>query len=130
LKNNKSILLIVAISLITAALHLLAGPGYTGPFRPFVTGYLIDLVLPMNLYLLLQVGGRKHFSINTTRIGAAVFTFGFGVLVETLQHFKIDFLGRTYDPWDLLMYAAGVCLGLAIDLRILEPLEKEAGKNQ
>ena len=47
---------VVAICIAVAALHLVTGPHYAGPFRAFVTGYLIDLVLPFSLVLLLGVG--------------------------------------------------------------------------
>ena len=113
MKNRKSLYTIVAISLFVGLLHFVTGTGYKGPFDGFVHNYLIDLLLPMNLYLLLQVGGRDYFSKKTTRIAAAIFTFGLGTLVEILQYYKIDFLGSTYDYWDLVgqhgLGAGGVC---------------------
>jgi len=120
MKNRKSLYTIVAISLFVGLLHFVTGPGYKGPFAGFVHNYLIDLLLPMNLYLLLQVGGRDYFSKKTTRIAAAIFTFGLGTLVEILQYYKIDFLGSTYDYWDLVMYGSGTAAGILIDLTLIE----------
>jgi len=126
MKNRKSLYTIVAISLFVGLLHFVTGPGYKGPFAGFVHNYLIDLLLPMNLYLLLQVGGRDYFSKKTSRIAAAIFTFGFGTLVEILQYYKIDFLGSTYDSWDLVMYGSGTAAGILIDLTLIENWEKKA----
>ncbi len=126
MKNKKSIYLIVSISLLVGLLHFVTGPDYQGIFRDFIRGYLIDLLLPLNLYLLLQVALRKHLSVNKARGTAALFTFGFGTLVELLQYYKIDFLGRTYDPWDIVMYGTGIVAGILIDLTLIEKLEKNA----
>jgi len=126
MKNKKSIHIIVAISLFVGLLHFVTGPGYKGPFPVFVHSYLIDLLLPMNLYLLLQVGGRNHFSKKITRIVAALFTFAFGTMVEILQYYKIDFLGSTFDPWDIVMYCLGTAAGILIDLTLIENLENKA----
>jgi hypothetical protein len=105
-------------------LHFVIGPDYQGVFREFVRGYLIDLLLPMNLYLLLQIALRKHISVKKARIISALFVFAFGATVEVLQFFDIEFFGSTYDPVDLLMYGLGIGLGIAIDLTIIDKLEK------
>ena len=123
--NRKSKLFITGLSLCTAALHFITGTQYKGPFPEFVNSYLIDILLLMNLYLLLQIGGRDHFTTRTTRIGAALFTFFFGVLVELLQYYRVDFLGHTFDPQDILMYATGVCAGISIDLTFIDRWEKK-----
>lgn len=129
MKSKSAKLFITGISLIIAALHFITGPQYKGPFPSFVNGYMIDLLLPMNLYLLLQLGGRDYFTLRTTRIGAALLTFSFGVLVELLQYYQLDFLGHTFDPLDLLMYGAGVCTGIGIDLTLIDRWEKRTKGN-
>ena len=58
----------------------------------------------MNMYLLLQISLRKNIAVSKARIVGAIFTFAFGTVVEILQFNKIEFLGRTYDPWDILMF--------------------------
>lgn len=130
MKNKKSIYLVVSISIIVGLLHFLIGPDYQGFFRHFIRGYLIDILLPMNLYLLLQISLRKNLPVNKARIIGAIFTFAFGTIVEILQFYEIEFLGRTYDPWDIVMYGIGIALGIAIDLTIIDKFENYRGKNE
>ena len=125
MKSKKSTYLIVAISLFIGLLHFLTGPGYQGMFKHFVQGYLIDLLLPLNVYLLLQLSLRKKLTVYTSRIVGALFTFSFGVFVELLQLNKFALLGNTYDPLDILMYAIGVSLGLIVDLTIINWFERQ-----
>jgi hypothetical protein len=125
MKNKTSIHLIVAICLFVGLLHFLIGPDYQGPFRDFIRGYLIDILLPFNLYLLLQISLRKSLSVDKSRIVAALLIFSFGTLVEILQWNKIDFLGSTFDPIDLLMYGLGIGLGIVMDLTIINNFEKK-----
>lgn len=130
MKNRKSIYIIVSISLFVGLLHFVIGPDYQGIFRHFIHGYLIDILLPMNLYLLLQLSLRKNTSVNNARITGAILTFAFGTIAEILQFYEIEFLGSTYDPWDLLMYGIGVGIGIGIDLTIIDRFEKQGLKNE
>ena len=125
MRNKKSLYLIVAISLFVGLLHILIGPNYQGIFKHFIRGYLIDILLPLNLYLLLQISLRKKLSVYKARIIGAAFTFFFGIIVEILQWNKIDFLGKTYDPLDILMYGIGIAFGVILDLTIINNLEKQ-----
>jgi hypothetical protein len=130
MKNKKSIYIIVSISIFVGLLHFIIGPDYHGIFKHFVRGYLIDILLPMNLYLLIQISLRKNISVKNARIIGAIFTFAFGTMVEILQLYKIEFLGSTYDPWDILMYLIGIGLGIVIDLTIIDKFEKQGQKNE
>jgi len=125
MKNRKSIFFIVGLSLLVASMHFIIGPDYNGIFKNFMRGYLIDLMLPMNLYLLLQISLRKKVSIVRSRVTGAIFTFSFGAIVEILQLLKIKFLGSTYDPLDILMYGFGVVLGLLADYTIIDKFENQ-----
>lgn len=125
MKNKNSIYIIVSISLFVALIHLVVGPDYQGIFRHFIRGYLIDILLPMNMYLLLQISLRKNIAVIKARIIGAIFIFSFGTMVEILQFYKIEFLGRTYDPWDILMYGIGIGAGIVIDLTIIDKFEKQ-----
>ncbi len=130
MKNKKSTYIIVSISISVGLLHFVIGPDYQGIFGNFIRGYLIDILLPMNLYLLLQIALRKNVSVNKARIIAAISTFAFGTLVEILQLYKIEFLGSTYDPWDIIMYLIGIGLGIVIDLTIIDKFEKQRQKKE
>jgi len=101
------------------ALHLVTGENYRGPFPLFVNGYLIDILLPMTLILLLGLIENRLIRSTLFR-GVAV--FGFGCFVEASQYFGRPFFGSTFDPLDILAYAAGVTLGLLLDLFIFPRL--------
>lgn len=123
MKNRKSVYIIVSISIFVGLLHFIIGPDYQGIFRQFMRGYLIDILLPANLYLLLQIALRKNMSVRKSRITGAVSTLSFAAFVEILQYYQIAFLGSTYDPCDLLMYVIGTGLGISIDLFIINLFE-------
>ena len=125
MKNKKSIYFIVGLSLSVALMHFIIGPDYNGICKHFVRGYLIDLLLPMNLYLLLQISLRKKISIAKSRVIGAMSTFLFGLIVEILQLLKIKFLGSTYDPLDIVMYGIGIMIGLLVDYTIINKLENQ-----
>jgi hypothetical protein len=125
MKNRKSIFFIVGVSLLVASMHFIIGPDYNGIFKNFIRGYLIDLILPMNLYLLLQISLRKKVTIVKSRVIGAICTFSFGVIVEILQLLKIKFLGSTYDPLDIVMYGIGVIIGLLVDYTIIDKFENQ-----
>ncbi len=125
MKNKKSTYVIVSISIFVALLHFVIGKDYQGFFKDFVRGYLIDILLPMNLYLLLQISLRKKISANKARVISAVFTFLFGISVELLQLYDIPIFGSTYDFLDIVMYGAGVLSGILIDLTLINKFEKQ-----
>lgn len=111
---------VVAICLAVGALHLVTGPRYHGPLRSFVTGYLIDLVLPFSLVLLLGVGFEHSPLLRPpTRRAAAVCLIGGAV--EFLQYLGVPLFGRTFDPVDLLMYATGAIAALIFERLVFPP---------
>lgn len=105
---------VVAICLIAAALHLVTGPDYQGPLRRFVTGYLIDLVLPFALVLLLGVGLEEVPTLRRPVVRATA-VFLVGVAVELLQYLDVPVFGRTADFVDLLMYGTGAIAALGFE---------------
>lgn len=116
---------VAAICLAVGALHLFTGPHYRGPLRAFVTGYLIDLVLPFSLVLLLGVGLDRSPRFRFPLVRAAA-VFLLGAAVEFLQYLGVPLFGRTFDPLDLLMYATGAIAGLAFE-RLAFPPCSQAG---
>lgn len=84
-----------------------------------MNGYLIDILLPMTLFILMGL-------IESKVIGSVLFraceVFGFGCLVEASQYLGHPFFGSTFDPLDILAYAGGVLLGLFIDLVVFPRL--------
>ena len=104
----------VAVCLVVAALHLVTGPGYHGPCRAFVTGYLIDLALPFSLVLLLGVGLERAPRLRRPIVRATA-VFLLGATVELLQYLGVPLFGSTFDVLDLLMYALGATAALAFE---------------
>ena len=111
---------VVAICLAVGALHLITGPHYRGPLRAFVTGYLIDLVLPFSLVLLLGVGLDRSPTLRLPAVRAMA-VFLLGGAVELLQYLGLPLFGRTFDPLDLLMYATGAIAALAFERLAFPP---------
>ena len=106
-------LIITSIALIVGALHFVTGKSYQGPFPAFMNGYLIDILLPMTLFLLMGLFENKV--IHSTLFRACT-VFGFGCFVEVSQYFGYPVFGSTFDPLDILAYAVGVSLGVLLDL--------------
>jgi len=112
-------MIIVFIALFVGGLHLVTGENYRGPFPLFVNGYLIDILLLMTLILLLGLVENRFIRSGPFR---AIAVFGFGCFVEASQYFGRPFFGSTFDPLDIFAYAAGVTLGLLLDLFIFPRL--------
>jgi hypothetical protein len=112
-------LVITGIALIVGALHFIKGENYQGPFPNFVNGYLIDILLPMALYLLMSLFQGR---LIRSPIFRACAVFGFGCFVEASQYFGRRIFGSTFDPLDILAYASGVLLGALLDLILLPRL--------
>jgi len=102
---------VVAVALGVGALHFVTGPQYAGPWPAFVNGYLIDILLPLSLYLLTGMIEKPWVTSRLRSI--AVLAAGAGV--ETLQYFGYHVLGSTFDPYDYLAYAAGVIGGIVLE---------------
>ena len=106
-------IIITTIALIVGALHFLTGEQYQGQFPVFVNGYLIDILLPMVLFLLMGLFEKRLIRSPIFRVCAV---FGFGCFVEASQYFGHPIFGSTFDPLDILAYAGGVLLGIFLDL--------------
>ncbi len=102
---------VVITSLAIGGLHFVIGPDYHGPMKEFVSGYLIDILLPFAVYFLIAL---PKIIKQPWLIALAV--FGIGFVVETLQYFGVPLFGRTYDPLDYVMYAIGALLALVTDV--------------
>jgi hypothetical protein len=110
---------VVAICLAVAALHLITGTHDRGPFSAFVSGYLIDLALPFAFVLLLGIGLRGSPTLRLPAVRAAA-VFLLSAAVEFCQYLGIPLFGRTFDPVDLLMYAAGAMAAVAFERLVFE----------
>ncbi len=111
-------IVVVAINVSVAAAHLFTGPGYRGPFRPFVTGYLIDILLPFSAYFLLLMCEEIVPPLRSW-IVRCLTAFAVISSAEVAQYFGHPIFGRTYDPWDFAAYAAGTLLAAFADRMLL-----------
>ena len=111
---------VLSLAVVVAALHVLIGPDYHGPARPFVSGYLMDLVLPFFLVPLLGADERLARLPHSPGV-RALLTFLVGVVTEVAQAAGLPLFGRTFDPMDLLMYAIGAIAAMAVEGLLLIP---------
>ena len=109
-------LMITLIALVVGTLHFVTGDGYRGPFPVFVNGYMIDILLPMALFLLMSLFQNRVIHSTLFRVFVI---FGFGCIVEASQYLGHPVFGSTFDPLDILAYAGGVLLGALLDLVVL-----------
>lgn len=107
---------VTLIALTVGLLHFVTGENYQGPFPHFVNGYMIDILLPMAMYLLLGLFEVKWIRSPAFRAGAV---FLLGCVVETSQYLSRPFFGSTFDPLDILSYAGGVLLGIFLEHTLL-----------
>ena len=106
-------LLVTLIALTIGLLHFVTGKNYRGPFPAFVNGYLIDILLPMTLYLLMGLIEVKWIHSTLFRVVAV---FLFGCVVEISQYLGYSLFGSVFDLQDILAYACGIGLGVFLDL--------------
>jgi hypothetical protein len=105
-------IVIVTMMVTIALLHFVTGSQYRGPFPLFMNGYLIDILLPFGLYFLLCLNEYAILKSPAVR-GSLIFTAA--SFVELAQYRGIPLFGRTFDPWDIIMYGLGVLLAVFCD---------------
>ena len=115
-------LIVVVVCLTVGGLHFVTGPGYRGPFPEFVIGYLIDLLLPFAMCLLL---GIQRFKVLRGKTARFVLVFGVGFLTESLQYFGVPIFGKTFDPLDYVMFAAGVAGAFVFEWAVLSRIPRK-----
>jgi hypothetical protein len=117
IKNYKRSFIII-LAIIVAILHFVIGPDYEGPFQNFLTGYLIDILLPFFLYFLLTL------NINQKKLKIAVVAviFAFGTVIEYLQYRGVGVFGSTFDPYDFVAYFIGVGSAIVFDFFVWDKI--------
>ena len=113
--SRKKKLLVVGIELILGLLHVI-GIGRHSSERIFTlsASYFSDLALPFGFYFLLALNEENVPFLRHWWAKAGI-VFLMAALAEIGQYFGLYVLGRTYDPIDFLMYAAGVLLAALVD---------------
>jgi hypothetical protein len=98
---------------IKASLH--------GKAYELYVSYFSDIVIPFGLTILLSLNETIHPALRSPALRALV-VFAVASLVELLQRFGVYLLGTTFDPMDLLMYAIGCALAVAVETLLLRRL--------
>ena len=58
-------------------------------------------------------------------INRGIFVFATGAVVETLQYFGVPVFGRTFDPFDYIMYGIGIGFALIFEKIVLAGITME-----
>jgi len=113
--NQKKKYLIVGIEIILGLMHIVGIGRHSGE-RVFTlsTSYFSDLALPFGFYFLLTVSEEKTAFLQKWWVKAGA-VFLIAALAEIGQYFDLYIFGRTFDPIDIAMYAAGVLLAVFVD---------------
>lgn len=112
----------VAINLIVAAGHIVDWRALLAPeLRTLVSGYFSDLSLPFAFYFLLCFIDDRVVALRSAASKALVVIVASSG-AELLQGAGIPVLGRTFDPLDFVMYAAGAGLAAVLDVLVLSRL--------
>ena len=109
---------VIALAIIVAILHFVIGPNYEGPFKSFLRGYLIDIILPFFLYFLFTLNINQTWQ--KIAVGAGIFIFG--SVIEYLQYRGADVFGSTFDPYDFVAYFVGVGSAVLFEIFILDKI--------
>lgn len=117
MKSYKRIFVLV-LAVLVAILHFVIGPNYRGPFKEFLSNYLIDIILPFFLYFLFTI----HFNQIKQKILVCIGILAFATVIEYLQYRGIPIFGSIYDPYDLLAYFAGIISAILLDLAVLDKI--------
>lgn len=116
MKNNqKKKYLIIGMEVILGLMHVV-GIGRNSSDRIFIlsTSYFSDLALPFGFYFLLAISEEKTEFLREWWVKAGII-FLKATLAEVGQYFGLYILGRTFDPIDIAVYAAGVLLAALVD---------------
>jgi len=116
MKNNqKKKYLVIGIEVVLGLMHVV-GIGRHSSEHIFTlsASYFSDLALPFGFYFLLAVSEQKTVFLQKWWVKAGV-VFLMATLAEVGQYFGLYILGRTFDPIDIAVYAAGVMLAAVVD---------------
>jgi len=109
----------LALVLSVAALHIVNLRTWLPPALRIVhSSYFSDVAIPFAFYFLLCLTDDRAAPLRS-HAAKALTVFLAASCAELLQGVGIPFLGSTFDPWDIVMYACGVGLATLLDWRIL-----------
>lgn len=117
-------IVVIGLMLVIAALHLFpTGEMFGEHWYVLYYSYFSDAIMPFGFYFLLYFA-EENISALKPRPVKAVIIFLVPTFAEILQYFHIYALGSTFDPLDIIMYAAGVGLAVLADIIIFPRIFK------
>ncbi|KAA3611053.1 MAG: hypothetical protein D8M58_13815 [Calditrichaeota bacterium] len=110
----------IIISLTIAAVHAFRIGSYLdGDLYILYYSYASDIIIPFGFYFLLVISETEVRFLQRWFIKAFI-VFGAATFTEIMQAFDYYFLGVTYDPVDILMFAIGTLTAVFFDKFIFE----------
>ena len=102
-----------------AALHVVDLRAWLPPaLRAAHRSYFSDVAIPFAFYFLLCLTDDRITRLRTSFAkGLTVFFSATGA--ELLQGVGVPLLGRTFDTWDVVMYAVGTGMAVLLDALVL-----------
>jgi hypothetical protein len=114
--------LIFSIVLVIALVHLFrAGSYLQGSLYNLYYSYFSDILIPFGMYFLFCLEDVYFRFLRDWRV-KALLVFGIASTTEVLQAFGVPLLGKTFDPWDFVMFAGGVLLAALVDRALFSRL--------
>lgn len=115
--NNKikKKFIIIGIEIVLALSHII-GIGCHASEKIFIisASYFSDFALPFGFYFLLKLSEEKINFLQKWWVKAGII-FLMAALWEAGHFFGLYVLGRTFDPMDIAVYAAGVIFASFVD---------------
>jgi uncharacterized membrane protein len=109
----------VGILVAVALVHVLrVGTYLSGSLFTLYYAYCSDVIVPFGLYFLLCLNDGRVPLLGDWRV-KSLLVFGVAATTEVMQAFGVPLLGRTFDPLDFAMFAAGVLLAAVVDRVLL-----------
>ncbi len=111
--------IVILIEAAIASLHVLRfGQLLGGAWYRLYYSYFSDLALPFGAYFLLTLP-EGTVPLLRPWYGKAGIVLAVTTAAECAQYFGVYALGVTFDPLDIVMYAAGVLLAALLDVKVL-----------
>lgn len=112
---------VITLAIFVALLHFVIGPNYGGPFKGFLKGYLLDILIPFAFYFLFTLKATQ--TKQKIAVGAGIVAFA--AVVEYLQYRGMGIFGSTFDPYDFLAYLTGAVSAIVLDLTVFDKTQRK-----
>jgi hypothetical protein len=112
----------LGVNLIIALIHIFRLGSYlNGKAYILYYSFASDVLIPIGFYFLLCMNDQRISILQKWSV-KAIMIFGLATTIEILQAFGIYFLGETFDPLDIFMFALGVLIAVFLDKLLFEKL--------